>query len=73
MPPTNAMRKGDLYGHLVKSTGPCPERAGLEQGTPPGLTPCQQCCIRCSRVTARRDQAGMPWCGGEYPTVEEVA
>lgn len=49
-------------------TTACPERADLEQGTPPGLRPSQQCCIRCCRVTARRDADGMPWCGGRSLT-----
>lgn len=47
---------------------PCRERFALDQNTPAGMRPCQACCIRCGRVTARRDPDGMPWCGGELPT-----
>lgn len=42
---------------------PCPQRAELDQGyalRPPK----QQMCVLCGRVTARRDNDGMPWCGG---------
>lgn len=40
----------------------------LDQRTPPGMTPRGACCILCGRVTARRDDQGMPWCGGGLPT-----
>jgi hypothetical protein len=46
---------------------PCPERAALDQNTPNGMRPCQAMCIRCGRVTARRDSHGYAWCAGEAP------
>lgn len=50
-------------------TGPaCPERATLDQGyTRPGPSRMAMC-VRCGRVTERRDGDGMPWCGGEPVT-----
>ncbi len=63
--PENAMRMRDLHDHRIRSTSACPERELLDQHTPPGIVTAQQCCIRCSRVTARRDTDGEPWCGGE--------
>jgi hypothetical protein len=62
--PENAMRRRHLHDHLVRSTGPCPERAGLDQSTPAGMRPAQQMCTQCGRVTARRHPSGLPWCGG---------
>lgn len=47
---------------------PCRERFALDQSTPAGMRPCQACCVRCGRVTARRDAEGLPWCGGNPPT-----
>lgn len=53
-------------GHGVDGPA-CPERELLDQGYL--LDPPQQAmCIRCGRVTARRDTDNMPWCGGELPT-----
>lgn len=69
--PENPMRGRQLHDHLVRSTGPCSERDGRDQGTPAGMRPAQMCCTRCSRMTARRDERGMPWCGGEPVTVEQ--
>lgn len=43
----------------------CPERASLDQNTPPGRTPCQAMCRWCGRVTARRDANRAPSCRGE--------
>ncbi len=45
---------------------PCPERNDLDQGyhlRPPA----QAMCVRCGRVTARRDTDGLAWCGGQLP------
>ena len=52
---------------------PCKERFALNQATPPGMTPRGACCIHCGRVTARRDEDGWPWCGGELPTIGATA
>lgn len=52
---------------------PCKERFALDQHTPEGMPPCQKCCIACGRVTARRDENGMPWCGGNPPTLPNGA
>lgn len=49
---------------------PCRERYALDQRTPDGMTPCGACCIHCGRVTARRDQDGMPSCAGSLPTAQ---
>jgi len=62
--PENAYRLAHLHGHGASKGNPCPERAGLDQSTPAGMRPAQKCCIRCGRVTARRDSEGLPWCGG---------
>jgi len=65
--PENANRRRDLYDHLARATTatqPCPERATLDQHTPPGLRPSQKCCVACGRVT-RRARNGDPWCGGD--------
>jgi hypothetical protein len=56
---------GDLHAHLARSGLACPERRELDQSTPLGWVPCQQMCIRCGRVTARRNPLGLPWCGGQ--------
>ncbi len=48
---------------------PCPERDQFDQGyhaTSPG----QAMCVRCGRVTYRRDHDGMHWCGGTAPDDE---
>ena len=66
------------YARAVRGTNipdgglPCRERYALNQSTPAGMLPCQRLCIRCGRVTARRDQNGMPWCGGELPTAQST-
>jgi hypothetical protein len=39
----------------------CPQRALLAQTVP---EPTTAMCVRCGRITARRDIDGMPWCGG---------
>lgn len=69
--PENAYRRSHLHQHLARHNLPCPERAGLDQSTPPGLLPAQTGCVRCGRVTARRAPDGMPWCGGEPITAEQ--
>lgn len=69
--PENALRRRHLHDHLARSGARCPERAGLDQSTPDGLLPASQMCSRCGRVTARRDDDGMPWCGGSPVTVEQ--
>jgi hypothetical protein len=40
----------------------CPEREHLDQGYNP--PPRQAMCVRCGRVTSRRDTDSLPWCGG---------
>lgn len=69
--PERHLRKRDLHDQLVRTGSACPERAGLDQKTPKGLRPSQQMCARCGRVTARRDETGLSWCGGEPVTVEQ--
>lgn len=71
--PENPYRHGQLYEHLARSATACPERAGLDQATPVGMRPAGKCCVRCGRVTARRDGRGMPWCGGQPVTPEQWA
>lgn len=63
--PERPYRTRELHDHLVRSANACQERAGLDQSTPTELLPAQQLCIRCGRVTARRNDAGLPWCGGD--------
>jgi len=63
--PERPYRTRELHDHLVRSGAACPERAGLDQSTPWGLPPSQKMCVRCGRVTARRDAASLPWCGGD--------
>lgn len=63
-------RPVDHHDHIAR--GECRERVYLDQTTPAGLVPCQRLCTRCGRVTARRDPAGMPWCGGEPVTADGV-
>lgn len=49
-------------GHGLEGP-PCRERADLDQGY--NLLPSRHAlCVRCGRVTARRDTDTMPWCGG---------
>ena len=60
-PPTGTRR--------AEGIPPCKERYALDQHTPDGITPRGACCIRCGRVTARRDPDGMPSCGGTPPTI----
>ncbi len=57
-------------GHHGLDGPACPQRHHLDQHTPPGHRPCQAMCVRCGRVTARRDGDGQPWCGGNPPTTE---
>lgn len=71
--PENAYRRRHLHDQLARSAPPCPEREDLDQTTPAGLLPAQKMCTRCGRVTARRDAAGMPWCGGDPITADGVA
>ena len=60
------------HGPSIPDGGlPCKERFALSQSTPPGLLPCQKLCVRCGRVTARRDQQNMPWCGGSLPAAPD--
>ena len=66
-PPAPYMRP-PAGNRLAAGIPPCRERYALNQHTPAGMTPSQKCCIRCGRVTARRDCDGMPWCGGNPPT-----
>jgi hypothetical protein len=66
--PERPYRRRELHDHLVRPVGPCLERAGFDQSTPDGLRPAQLMCTRCGRVTARRDEHGEPWCGGEPVT-----
>jgi hypothetical protein len=49
----------------------CPERLHLDQSCV--LGPRQSMCIRCGRVTARKDTDGKPWCGGDIPAPAAVA
>lgn len=63
--PERPYRTRELHDHYARSGLPCPERRSLDQSTPDGQTPCQQMCARCGRVTARRDDQDMPWCGGQ--------
>jgi hypothetical protein len=45
-------------------SGPvCGEHAELDQGRG-RRPPCMAICVRCGRITGRRDADGMPWCGG---------
>lgn len=75
--PENAKRAdGTHYQQhrvAVLAIPPCAEWYELDQHTPAGLRPAQKLCTRCGRVTARRDPAGLPWCGGEPVTVDEAS
>lgn len=62
-------RRERTPGHGLDGA-PCPERERLAQGTPAGMLPCTRMCSRCGRITARRDEQGRPWCGGEAQTSE---
>lgn len=57
----------------AEGTPQCRERYALNQATPAGMTPSSKLCLRCGRVTARRDADGWPWCGGELPTIGATA
>jgi hypothetical protein len=46
---------------------PCPARDGLDQTAPAGGVGGPGMCVRCGRVTARRDRAGLAWCAGTGP------
>lgn len=49
----------------------CPIREHLDQRTPVGMRPQGALCTRCGRMTARRDENGLPWCGGSLPETTE--
>lgn len=68
--PERPYRRRELHDHYARSRPPCPERPDYDQSTPDGLRPCERLCARCGRVTARRDPAGMPWCGGDQITAD---
>lgn len=44
----------------------CEERLTLDQGYTVH-PPSQAMCVRCGRVTHRRDTDGLAWCGGDPP------
>lgn len=71
--PERPTRLGELHLHRVRNPAPCPERDQLDQGArPEGYAwPCQVLCVRCGRVTTRRDPEGLPWCGGTVVTRDQ--